>query len=176
MSSEFPFFSATCSNVAPESNLNATSMRFLAFRLTPMLRLKLTGIVRLHPSAFVDNTARCWRFFDCLPGDLKRWPLQLQRTPTGLSVKAEVIGDVLHCHPIPQSESQSDAAAHLSPLRPRCILGPSIWAAIRNGAARPPGDTCICRCRYSRRRHKLELSFIRLRSRRSRCTLPHRQG
>jgi two-component system, NarL family, sensor histidine kinase UhpB len=37
----------------------------------------------------------------------------LQRTPTGLSVKAEVIGGVLHCHLIHQSESHSDAAAHL---------------------------------------------------------------
>jgi hypothetical protein len=76
----------------------------------------------------------------------------LQRTPSGLSVKAEVIGDILHCHLIHHRKATPKPQSTSDPLKPRCILGPCMLAAICNGAARPPGDTCICRCRYRTRK------------------------
>lgn len=62
-----------------------------------------------------------------------------QRAPTGLSVKAEVIDGVLHCHLIHQSESHADAAAHLrSPetsmhLRARHMGGSLQWGSTPTG-------------------------------------------
>ncbi len=62
-----------------------------------------------------------------------------QRTPTGLSVKAEVIGSVLHCHLIHQSEGHSDAAANArSPetsmhLRAQHVGGNLQWSSSTGG-------------------------------------------
>lgn len=62
-----------------------------------------------------------------------------QRTPTGLSVKVEVIGDVLHCHLSHQSEGHSATAAHSASaetsmhLRAQHVGGTLQWSTITGG-------------------------------------------
>ncbi len=62
-----------------------------------------------------------------------------QRTPIGLSVKVEVISDILHCHLIHQSEGRCAAAAHsASPetsmhLRAQRVGGTLRWSRTTAG-------------------------------------------
>jgi signal transduction histidine kinase len=61
-----------------------------------------------------------------------------QRTPMGLSVRVEVLGDILHCHLLHQSQGYGNAAHSVSPetsmhLRAQHVGGSLQWSRTTTG-------------------------------------------